>query len=239
MKLLKKMLLQDKSPPRKDFKLIIKTIKPIFIMKTIYLCSVATLLLTINSYGQLDKKTWLVGGTGSFNSYKRNDTFTFQGTGEFNKIKRDIVAFEASSKVGYFVIDKLVVGLSSTFSREKSESTTITGSFGGASLISYNFTVGPFVRYYFLPKEKPYNLLAEVNYQIGEISYNELPDRKGSLTKFSFLVGPAIFFNSTVGMEFLLGYRMSNQVMDYSGLDSIKQSGFQLAIGFQIHLEKN
>ena len=207
-------------------------------MKTIKLFFIATVLFTINSYGQLDKKTWPVGETGSLNSYKLDQTFNWPSTGELSKIERDIKEVELSPKVGFFIIDKLVVGLSSSFTSEKSESSTIIGNFSGGSSKSHKFSIGPFARYYFLKKEMPYNILAEANYQFGSLSISDLPNSKGKLDKFSFFVGPEIFFNSSVGMELLLGYKTSTQKMDNPNDISITENGFQVAIGFKIHLEK-
>ena len=63
-------------------------------MKTINILISASLLFAINSFGQLDKKTWLVGGTGSFNSYKQNETFIFQFNNENAEIQRNIKEYE-------------------------------------------------------------------------------------------------------------------------------------------------
>ncbi len=207
-------------------------------MKTIKLFITATLLLAINSFGQLDKETWLVGGTGSFNSYKQNETFIFQFNGENIEIQRNIKEIEISPKVGYFIMDKLVVGLSSSFSSEKSESTTITGNASGGSSNSNKFSIGPFARYYLLKKDMPYNILVEANYQFGSVSQSDLPNSKGKLNRFSFFVGPEIFFNSSVGIELLVGYKTSTQKMDNPNLASMTKNGFQVGVGFQIHLEK-
>lgn len=203
-----------------------------FSMKPIKLFIVITLLLTINSYAQLDKKTWLVGGTGSFNSYKQEQTFTWQNTGIESKTTYTNIDIELSAKIGYFIIDKLVLGLTPTYLLSNRKSVTAGDN------IAHQFSVGPFVRYYFLKKEKPFNILTEVNYQFGNLRVTDLPDDKGSINKFSFLAGPEIFFNSAVGMEVLLGYRMYNEKIDNPYLPSYKENGFQVAIGFQIHLEK-
>ncbi len=209
-------------------------------MKTIKLLISLILLLTINSYAQLDKKTWLVGGSGSFNSYKQNETFVFQGNGESNEIQRTIKEVEFSPKVGYFIIDKLVVGLGASFTSEKSDAITITGSFGGGSSKSHSFSIGPFARYYFLKKDMPYNILAEASYQLGSINNgNYIPQEKGKSNMASFFIGPELFFNSSVGIELLVGYKTSTDKMDNPNINSYARNGFQVAIGFQIHLEKN
>ena len=208
-------------------------------MKTIKLLLLVTLLCTINSFGQLDKKTWMVAGTGSFDSYKENYTYIFTGTGENIEIERSIKEIEFSPKVGYFIIDKLALGIGVSYISEKSESKTISGNAGSSPSKSHSLYVGPFARYYFLNKDKPYNILAETNYQFGNLSQTDLLDSKGKLSRFSFLVGPEIFFNSSVGMNLLVGYTNSKRNMNNNSYVSNSTNGFQVAIGFQIYLQKN
>lgn len=233
------MLLHDNSPPKTKMKNIFLTIKTNITMKAFKLFFAIALLFTINSFGQLDKKTWLVGGTGSFDSYKQNETFVFTGTGENIEIERSIKEIEFSPKVGYFVIDKLALGVGISYISETSESKTIRGNASGGSSKSHSFYVGPFARYYFLNKEKPYNILAEANYQFGSISQGSVDPSKGNLSRFSIFVGPEIYFNSSVGMSFLVGYTNSNRVMDKNIDVSNSTRGFQVALGFQIYLQKN
>lgn len=208
-------------------------------MKTIKLFIAVILLFASNTYGQLDKKTWLVGGTGSFDSYKQNETFVFTGTGENIEIERNIKEIEFTPKVGYFVIDKLALGVGISYISENSESKTITGNASGGSSKSHSFYVGPFARYYFLNKDKPFNILTEANYQFGNLSQTDSPDTKGKLSRFSFLVGPEIFFNSSVGMNLLVGYTNSKRNMDNNSYVSNSTNGLQVAISFQIYLQKN
>ena len=208
-------------------------------MKTIKLLLLVTLLCTINSFGQLDKKTWMVAGTGSFDSYKENYTYIFTGTGENIEIERSIKEIEFSPKVGYFIIDKLALGIGVSYISEKSESKTISGNAGSSPSKSHSLYVGPFARYYFLNKDKPYNILAETNYQFGNLSQTDLLDSKGKLSRFSFLVGPEIFFNSSVGMNLLVGYTNSKRNMNNNSYVSNSTNGLQVAISFQIYLQKN
>lgn len=215
------------------------TIKTIITMKPFKLFIAIALLFTINSFGQLDKKTWLVGGTGSFDSYKQNETFVFTQTGEIQDVERSVKELEFSPKVGYFVIDKLALGLGISYINQKYETKTISGIFGDGAYKSYSFYVGPFARYYFLNKEKPYNILAEANYQFGSISQSDSPDSKGKLSRFSLFVGPEIFFNSSVGMNLLVGYTNSKRDMNDNSYVSNSTRGFQVAVGFQIYLQKN
>ncbi len=58
---------------------------------------------------QLNKKTWLAGGTGSF--YSNNNTYVYPtANGSGKEINIDI-----SANIGYFIIDKLAVGLAPTY----------------------------------------------------------------------------------------------------------------------------
>jgi len=50
------------------------------------------------------------------------------------------------------------------------------------------------------------------------------------------LAGPVIYFNSSVGLEVLLGY--SSSLEDVENANKEVRKGFQVAVGFQIHLEK-
>jgi hypothetical protein len=208
-------------------------------MKIFRLFIAIALFFTIYSFGQLDKKTWLVGGTGSFDSYKRNETFALTGNGENIEIERSIKEMEFSPKVGYFVINKLALGVGISYISEKSESKTITGNASGLDSKTHSFYVGPFARYYLLNKDKPFNILTEANYQIGSLSQSDSPDTKGKLSRFSILVGPEIYFNSSVGMNLLVGYTNSKRDMNDNRYVSNSTRGFQIAIGLQIYLQKN
>ncbi len=58
----------------------------------------------------------------------------------------------------------------------------------------------------------------------------------GSTNTQRYWIGPVLYFNSSVGIEFLLGY--SSSVEDVEGYQKETRKGFQIGIGFQIHLEK-
>ncbi len=189
-------------------------------MKTIKLLSIAALLVTINSYAQLDKKNWLVGGSGSFDSYKEEYNVPPPNIGwEVNRKEINI-----SATVGYFIIDKLAIGAKPAFFY----------SSGGYQQPT-KLLIGPFVRYYLLNKEKPFNVFAETSYQTG-LNKNPLTKDNGNFKKFTVVAGTEIFFNSIVGAEVALGYKDTKETIDGSYSDFRK--GFQVSIGFQIHLEK-
>ena len=188
------------------------------LLKTLLLLTIST-----SSFAQLSKRNWLVGGSGSF--YSSNSTYKtsnyYQESEEFN--------LGISPSIGYFFADKLAAGLRPSFSWGKGEVTT-TG--GGKSDIK-RFLIGPFVRYYLLSPEKPSNILTEANYQFGTISFSP---GKGSISSYSIAAGPVIYFNSSVGLEFTIGY--NSRTEDAENSYKTTQKGLQIGIGFQIHLEK-
>ncbi|MFZ6025825.1 MAG: hypothetical protein ACOYVG_15390 [Bacteroidota bacterium] len=175
------------------------------------------------SFGQLTKNNWLVGGIGSFSS--REGTYSTQSISYDSKYTDLTIA----PNVGYFIADKFASGIRTTFSWEKSK----TFPPGGGSTDIKRIVVGPFLRYYFLNIDSRINLLIDANIQIG--AYNAGVS-KGNITNYGFKTGPAVFFNSVVAFELLFGY--------YSNVEDVKNSykndlrGIQINAGLQIHLEK-
>jgi len=224
MKTLNRNIVRHNSPPNEKTFLI--TPKNPF-MK-LFLTIFAITFLSLHSKAQLEKHTWLVGGSGSFYLSKRNYTSYLNSStdGYSNELNLTI-----SPNVGYFVTDKLVLGLRPYFSWGKGESFSSIGDPLTTS-DSKRYGIGPFGRYYFLNKDKPFNILTEINYQIGVWDLGE----KGKLSNFSFLAGPVIYFNTSVGMEFLLGY--STQSEELKNFSKNSSKGFSVNIGFQIHLIK-
>ncbi len=181
--------------------------------------------LSINTYGQLMKNTWLIGGTGS--SYTYTDNTSYQSGSYTSKY----TSVDISASVGYFVMDKLAGGLRPTFSSYKGSTS------GGGSTNSYRLAIGPFVRYYFLNEEKRFNLLADICYQAGINDWKDGYPAKGKYNTFYLQAGAEFFFNSSVGLEFLIGYKSQIASIDNSpsGYDR-NVEGLQTSIGFQFHL---
>ncbi len=197
-------------------------------MKQTFL-SLILMTFFFTAQSQLTKGNWLVGGSGSFYSY--NETYTsptYNNTAKYTNI-------DVSASLGYFIIDKLAAGLRPTFSSFKGKVT----SPGGGSTNSYKIAIGPFARYYFLNTEKPFNILADVSYQVGINKYLGSTHEQGKFNNLSIMGGTEIFFNSTAGMEILLGY--SQKVLSLENSPSafnFTKRGFQVSIGFTLHLEK-
>lgn len=193
-----------------------------------YLTIFAIFLIAFSSKGQLTKNNWLVGGTGSFYSYNEDYTApSVDVTGKWRSI-------DLSASLGYFFVDKFSAGIRPYFSSYKGESS------GGGSTNYYMLAIGPFTRYYFLQTDRPFNLLADVSYQFGVNQRLGALHEKGKYKTFSVMAGTEVFFNTVVGLEILLGYK--NQIVTIDNSPSAYHSnkkGFQVSIGFQIHLEKD
>jgi hypothetical protein len=217
--------MQDDSPPVNHIHFTPK----IYTMKQTTLLLTVVFLFSISSFGQLDKKTWLVGGSGTFNANSDN----FQSTTVTSEYQ--VTEIKVTPNIGYFIVDKLALGVKSSFFWRKDKG--ISSNAGNSKTLRFDY--GPFVRYYFLTKEKPFNLLADLSYQFGNLKF--ISNDKGVRNNFSIMAGPVIYFNSSVGVELLLGYKIekeklttSTNVPDYTDT----KKGVQLSIGFQIHLEK-
>ena len=181
-------------------------------MKTLKILFIATLLISLTAFSQTTKGNFLVGGKGYLYKYTSK-----------NAIGIDVQSgtqISLQPNIGYFFINNLAVGLNSSlvYSKTKGNSTSNTG-----------YGLGPFIRYYFLKYDKNINFLLEVNYNYLKEFKN--PDFGNS---YGIKTGPVIYFNSSVGLEFLLIYNHN-----YYSSDSFTTNDFQLGIGFQIHLEKN
>lgn len=188
-------------------------------MKSILTILLLLLCISFTAKCQLDKGIWLVGGTGNFLSSK--NTYT---SPTYSSVS-DRIDVKISPNLGYFIADKFGVGLRTSFSKYKEQ---VNGAGGLTSNVS-SFEFGPFARYYFLQSDKRYNILADMCYQYG-IYYSK--PTKGNINTFSASAGTVVFFNSSVGLEFLLGYYSRNEVIKQNGNIVTNQRGFQIQIGF-------
>ena len=194
-----------------------------------FILYVTFLFLTTTAYCQLDKGIWIVGGSGSFNTYHR-DYYTPTFTVIYKNTDITI-----SPSVGYFLIDKLALGLRPSYLLQKQEDRGSTGiASGGKGNFSW-LELGAFGRYYLLNKNNNYNVVSDISYHYGLQS--DFGSNTGHSSSIKALVGPVLYFNSSVGIELLVGYSSRREFYDDGNRNFNK--GFLTTIGFQIHLEKN
>lgn len=193
--------------------------KPLFIL-------LVSCCFTFTSFAQLTQGNWLAGGTGNFLTSKysySSPTYTSSS---------DRVEIDISANIGYFIIDKLALGLKPGYSKFKD---VVDGSAGNINSNQNRIYFGPFGRYYFLKADKQFNILTDVSYQYGLYWFTPT---KGNSNTFSASAGTVVFFNTSVGLELLLGYYSRKEVIKEPDNISTNQKGFQMSVGFQIHLEK-
>ncbi|MFZ5978712.1 MAG: hypothetical protein ACOYU6_13775 [Bacteroidota bacterium] len=182
------------------------------------------LCCTLTAHAQLEQGTWLVGGSGSYYNY------TALNSGPNYSTDSKYTNISLTPYIGIFILDKFAVGVLPTFSSVKGKVT----STGGMSTNVQRYRIGPFARYYILNAANPFNIVTAISYQYGVFG----GIATGNLTTFSALAGPVIYFNSVVGLEMLLGYNYSKEMQtDVGGINAITK-GFQISVGFQIHLKK-
>lgn len=176
-------------------------------------CIILILLYSSIVYSQITKNNWLMGGQLSFDHRKT--------TTDRSEISSTV--FQGKPNIGYFFIDKLAGGIEFDLihSISKLSSKTRITTFG----------VGPFIRYYFLNTDSRINVVsdARVGFNVTSTNQNSL---KNSYTSYSFSAGPAVFLNSSVAMELLIGYTGYQE-------STSSNNGIRTSIGFQIHLERD
>ena len=179
---------------------------------------VATLLFSLSLNAQLSQSTWLAGGSGTFYSQSQN-----WDPADPEKVKG--VYWEANPAAGYFFADKWAAGLKAKLRFSK---------------ITYQFVrvndkvlgVGPFLRYYFFPKDYRVNLVGEAAYQYLMVATANEPKKKTDHV-FSVGAGPALYFNSSVALELTLNYETAS-----APYYTLPHNTLFVDVGFQFHINK-
>jgi outer membrane protein len=180
-------------------------------MKKLILMSILMFILSISSYGQVEKGNFLLGGTGSVVFRK------------INGVSGKIITLSPS--IGYFVTDKIATGATLPIVR-------ISAKYASDEEISSAVGIAPFVRYYFTNKGKSaffglasLGIIKGNESATGSYTYTD----ESSATTAQAGIGFTYFLNQNVGLETILGYTR----LKYEGLDA--RSNVNLSIGFQIY----
>lgn len=168
-------------------------------------------LIFKDANAQISKKNWLLGGGVSF--YSRSMGSEYAKT--FN--------FDMASNLGYFVVDKLAVGL-----LPELEFTTYKQANEPRQRVSM-FSVGPFLRYYLLPAKNKINLFTEASYQLSRQKLTT--GAKVHSGTWAFSAGPAFFLTESVSLQFSLSYQVRHTEDDlYPTVRDIRSG-----LGFLFH----
>jgi len=190
-------------------------------MKKSILLMLVTFLFFNKSHGQITRDNWMVGGNANFIFTNSNNA------GTDTKATNVTLA----PNIGYFFIDKFAGGVRLSFNRNHYKYGQSNNDFSTFR----TYSIGPFVRYYFLDADRQYNILMEGSYQYGNEKIETTNSTNNSSTNIiSFSAGPVIFFNNSVGIEFLLNYSSTGT----SGNNG-RGNSFGAGIGLQIHLQKD
>ena len=174
------------------------------------------LVLSLSSYGQIEKGNYLLGGTGNL-GFSSNE-----GRSSFN--------IGIRPNVGYFLTDKiaLTTSIPLSFYTDKSENWQ-------SRSVCYGLVPG--LRYYFAKKEKS-AFFASTSFGIFQSkskteseSNNPFNINKSSntYTSANLAVGYVYFLNKSIGLETTLGYNRSNST-HYNA-----QSAIDVNFGLQIY----
>lgn len=220
-------------------------------MNRLFTLCLLSVILFSTAHAQLNKGQWLVGGNVNFSA--SHSSSNSQGLSSTAKS----TTLQASPGAGYFVMNKLAVGLRPGVSINNSNykySFTSSGSLSLQSSTSISkstaLDVSPFVRYYFLPQKNKVNLLGELSYTYAHTkTHQELnqvmiidgqPQANSNVAEtklngslYSLFAGPSIFISPKVGLELLAGYTYAKYKGSSTGVNN-----FGLSAGFQIYLGK-
>ena len=186
-------------------------------MRQLCSCLILQVFVLQTGFAQLYKGQWLIGGTGAF-SYTQTE-------GE------KITTVVLTPGIGYIFFNKFAGGLKLDLSSQTDRH---------SSTDKYRFnstTIGPFMRYYFLPAERSLNIFAEggYGYTFGRYKrFISLPDYTNHFSSYSFKAGPAIFLNEHTALEVTLGYNHSQKGL----IDTAITNTVILGLGLQIHFGK-
>jgi hypothetical protein len=187
---------------------------------------ISILSFSFTSIAQLEQGTWLVGGSGSFYAGKNKFSNDVQ-VSEF-----DILNVALNPSLGYFLTENLALGLRLGYIKYKSESVP-----RGITSNTNRFDFGPFVRYYLLPNDRSFNLLFDAAYKPSLAWFSDTKE-KGARNMLSLSAGTVVFFNTSVALEFLIGYyKQGEKIPDMIRMHN-RERGLQTTIGLQFHLKK-
>ncbi len=169
---------------------------------------------------QTEKNSWLAGGNIGFTS----STQKFSGVSDYSFKTSE---FQINPGFGYFVINNLAVGVNVSFVSTHTSETNMPGT---ESNTSTTFATGPFLRYYFNVAEKT-KIFIHGGANWGSYKPGS-EDPSLSISMYEVKAGPAIFLNPHVALEFTVGYQTSS----YKSDEKSTTNGFDIGVGFQIHL---
>jgi len=158
-----------------------------------------SIIVSVKSYSQTEKGSWLLGGSASYSSSKP----TYGVAENYLSI---------TPAIGYFIKKDLAVGALATLQNVPNSSTATSFS--------------PFIRYYFLPMGSNAKLFANASYGWG--NYNLYGGGYTGLSTWAISAGPSIFLTKNIALELTLSYA-ADAITYYGTTRTIRFNiGFQI-----------
>lgn len=189
-------------------------------MKILFTATLAALMLSANSQEvkPTSKGTFMLGGNASF-SYNEDDFQTTTTAG-------------IEPRIGYFIIDNLAIGITSSFQYAKYKTEFTVWKFDTPTkkleICTKEYVLSPFVRYV-----SNLGVFGELQAGFGLINYQLIESETRKTIKITPSVGYSYFLNSKVAVEGAIYYNY--QKYDPEPISSTYKSyGFK--VGFQVYL---
>jgi hypothetical protein len=186
----------------------------------------------LSLFAQISKNQWLVGG-GALAQYSENN---------LNSNKE--VDVRVPSQIGYFVADKFAMGVRGQYHFNMTKSDYFTGNnyyyyyYKSVRQYQKEFSVGPFIRYYFLPTQNRFNLFLDLSYGYGkstskiDLNYGPI-EYKRQTNILNVNIAPVFIINKHLSTELMIAYFLQKE----QGAKTL-YTDFLVGLGFQIHLGK-
>ncbi|WCO00234.1 outer membrane beta-barrel protein [Psychroserpens ponticola] len=143
--------------------------------------------------------------------------------------KNKSFGFGISPKAAYFVIDRLAVGLETSFNYTENESTNSDNNKYTSN--SKSVFVGPFFRYYLSN-----GLFGQASFGFGTSKSNSDGFKSSTdVFRYKLGLGYAIFLNQHTSIEPLISYQHNKNSSNESTFESTN-NGFIFGVGFTIYL---
>ncbi|WP_336516795.1 outer membrane beta-barrel protein [Pollutibacter soli] len=186
-------------------------------MRKTFLPLLLFFITALQAHAQLEKKSWMAGGSAGFD-------FDYSNPSAGSTSKGFI--FSLSPSAGYFIMDKLAVGLK--LSSAYSQSSYIDPVTPEQKTKFLYLRVGTFARYYFLKPDAKVNLIVEPAIFYSN-SFNL--DQGSNTSGFEYGVGggPVFFLNKSLSLELILKWLK----VHYS--DRFTYNEINAEIGLQIY----
>lgn len=199
----------------------------------------------VASQAQTEKGTWMLGGNIGFStssSTSKSNGTTVDGPSYTN--------FNISPMAGYFIMDRLAVGLDLNYSSFSSTTKQKNTAGNNVDLTdkSSDIIVSPMVRYYYMMNDKA-GLFGHLGVGFGSRSSSNqslvndavTTTESPSSSLFNLTVGPGFvyFLNPSIGLEASVLYSsMSSSYTPTGASDKVTNasSGVSVNIGFGIYL---